>query len=470
MRAMKTAILGVMCAWLLAGCASFPASERQVRQAEPAAPELDIQSWHTSGGARVMFVQSEALPMLDVRLVMNAGGARDGDLPGLAAMTSALIGEGARGLSVDDIARGFEDKGAQFSSGSYQDMAVISLRTLSEPQWRDPALTLLARVAGQPTFPPDALERIRTQMLQGLKMERQVPGPQVQKAYQKLLFGDHPYGHAEGGTLESLPGIQRQDLVDYHQRYYTAGNTVIALVGDVSRAQAERIAQRLSDALPQGGAAPALPRARALPTRKVEHLTFPSTQTHILLGNQATWRGDPDHVALYVGNYILGGGGFASLLTQEVREKRGYVYGISSYFKPMAAGGPFTVQLQTANDNASDALALTLDQIRRFIAEGPSEEELAMAKDNILGGMALETADNGDIIGQLGAIGFYDLPLDYLQRFNQQVRDLTVADIQAAMRKAVDPDHLAIVSIGPEAPAQPAKQTVESNESQGKNQ
>src|SRR5690606_17435883 len=170
MRAMKVAIWSVMCAWLLAGCASFPASERQVRQAEPAAPELDIQSWHTSGGARVMFVQSEALPMLDVRLVMNAGGARDGDLPGLAAMTSALIGEGAQGLSVDDIARGFEDKGAQFSSGSYQDMAVISLRTLSEPQWRDPALTLLARVAGQPTFPRDALERIRTQMLQGLKM------------------------------------------------------------------------------------------------------------------------------------------------------------------------------------------------------------------------------------------------------------------------------------------------------------
>ncbi|WP_238401127.1 M16 family metallopeptidase [Alloalcanivorax marinus] len=460
-------VVATLCTLALAGCAGFPTSARQVSQAEPAAPELAIQSWQTDQGAKVLFVPSEALPMLDVRLVMHAGGARDGDQPGLASLTSALIGEGAEGLSVDDIARGFEDRGASFSTGSYQDMGVISLRTLSKPAWRDDAVDLLARVIGQPTFPQDALDRLRTRALQGLKMEKQVPGPQVEKAFQRVVFGDHPYGHADSGTLESLPGITREDLRRFHERYYAAGNTVIALVGDVSRERAEAIAAELSAALPEGGPAPEMPRAEKPAARVTEHLTFPSNQTHILIGGQATWRGNPDHAALYVGNYILGGGGFASLLTQEVREKHGYVYGVSSYFQPMAGGGPFRLQLQTANDNADQALGLTMGILRDFIANGPTQEQLDNAKANILGRRALETADNGDIIGQLGAIGFYDLPLDYLQRFNRQVKAVTVADIREAFQRALDADRLAIVSIGPEAPRLPQGGK---NETQGQDQ
>lgn len=442
----------VAAALLLAGCAGFPTTAEQVGRATPAAPELAIQSWRTDEGAKVMFVPSPALPMLDVRLVMDAGSARDGDQPGVAALTSALLGEGAEGLSVDDIARGFEDRGARFSTGSYQDMGVISLRTLSRPRWRDDAVDLLARVIGTPTFPQDALERVRTSALQGLKMEKQVPGPQVNKAFQRTLFGDHPYGHPQSGTLESLPGIERDDLVAFHQRYYAAGNAVIALVGDVSREQAEAIAEQLSEALPRGDAAQELARAERLKERVTEHVDFPSNQTHILIGNQATWRGNPDHVPLYVGNYILGGGGFASLLTQKVREEKGYVYGVSSFFKPMAAGGPFILQLQTANDNADQALALSMGIVRDFIENGPTEAQLEAAKANILGSRALETADNSDIIGQLGAIGFYDLPLDYLQRFNQRVEAVTVEEIRAAFQRALDADRLAIVSIGPRAP------------------
>ncbi|ASK36002.1 peptidase M16 [Alcanivorax sp. N3-2A] len=466
-----TAFTASLCAvLLLAGCASFPTTAAKVRDAEPAAPQLDIQSWRTAQGARVLFVASDALPMLDVRLVMDAGSARDGDQPGLAALTSALLGEGAEGLDVDQIASGFEDKGARFSTGSYQDMGVISLRTLSKPAWRDASVDLLARVIGQPDFPEPALQRIRTQMMQGMRMNQQVPGPQVSDAFLNTVFGEHPYGHPSSGTLDSLPAIQRADLRAFYQHYYAAGNAVIALVGDVNRAQAERIAERLSAALPQGGPAADLPRAQRLTRQTVRHLEFPSAQTHILIGNQATWRGNPDHAALYVGNYILGGGGFASLLTREVRERHGFVYGISSYFKPMAAGGPFLLQLQTANDNADQALGLTLRILDDFIANGPTDEQLENAKANILGSMALATADNSDIIGQLGAIGFYDLPLDYLKEFNQRVKAVTVADIQNAFRRALDPDRLAIVSIGPKAPQVPARPQSSSDENQGQNQ
>jgi len=445
-------LLAVSAALLLSACASFPTTEKQVAASEPQAPQLDIQSWQTDQGAKVMFVQSDALPMLDVRLVMAAGSSQDHDLPGVASLTSALIGQGAEALSVDDIARGFEDRGASFSSSSYRDMGIISLRTLSAVEYRQPVVTLFNQVIGSPSFPEEALDRLRTRAMQGLRMEQQVPGPQVSKAFMSTVFADHPYGQPSEGTMESLPKIQRQQLVDFYNTYYAAGNTVIAMVGDLSRSEAEEIAAQISAALPAGPAAPELPRAEALSERKREHINFPSAQTHILLGNQATWRGNPDHVALHVGNQILGGGGFASILTDEVRQKRGYVYGIGSGFSAMAAGGPFQVQFKTANENADEALTLTLDLIDTFVEDGPSQAQLEQARANILGSFALSTADNSDIIGQLGAIGFYDLPLDYLQWFNRQVRQVTVEDIRDAFRRTLDVDDLAIVSIGPEAP------------------
>jgi zinc protease len=445
-------LLAVSAALLLSACASFPTTEKQVAASEPQAPQLDIQSWQTDQGAKVMFVQSDALPMLDIRLVMAAGSSQDDDLPGVASLTSALIGQGADTLSVDDIARGFEDRGASFSTGSYRDMGVVSLRTLSAEEYREPVVTLFNQVIGSPSFPQDALDRLRTRAMQGLRMEQQVPGPQVSKAFMATLFAGHPYGQPSEGTLDSLPQIQRQQLVDFYETYYAAGNTVIAMVGDVSRSEAEEIAAQISAALPEGSAAPQLPRAEVLSERKREHIDFPSAQTHILLGNQATCRGNPDHVALHVGNQILGGGGFASILTDEVRQQRGFVYGIGSGFSAMAAGGPFQVQFKTANENADEALTLTLDLIGKFIEDGPTDAQLEQARANILGSFALSTADNSDIIGQLGAIGFYDLPLDYLQWFNRQVRQVTVADIREAFQRTLDVDDLAIVSIGPEAP------------------
>ncbi|ERP89236.1 hypothetical protein Q670_02350 [Alcanivorax sp. P2S70] len=453
-RLIKGALLPVL-AVLLSACQSmgaFPTTEAQVAASEPQAPALDIQSWQTAEGARVLFVASDALPMLDVRLVMAAGSSRDNGVAGLSSLTSALLGEGAAGLNVDDISRGFEDHGAQFDVGSYRDMGVVELRTLSDPEFRDPVLTLFNQVIATPSFPQDALDRIRTQMMQGLRMEQQVPGPQVKKAYMATVFAGHPYGEPSDGTLATLPAITREQLVEFYNTYYAAGNTVIAMVGDVSREQAEQIAGQISQSLPEGGAAPPQSRAQALTERKHEHINFPSAQTHILLGNQATWRGNPDHVALYVGNMVLGGGGFASILTDEVRQKRGYVYGIGSGFSAMASGGPFQVSFKTANENADDALSLTLKLIDDFVESGPTETQLEEARTSILGSFALGTADNSDIIGQLGAIGFYDLPLDYLQWFNQQVQNVTTNDIREAFQRHLVPANLAIISIGPQAP------------------
>ncbi|AJD46555.1 hypothetical protein S7S_00655 [Isoalcanivorax pacificus W11-5] len=431
---------------------TFPTTLEAVTQAEPGRRQLDIRQWQTDSGSRVLFVHTGQLPMLDVRMLFDAGSARDDGQPGLASLTNAMLDQGADGLDVGDIARGFEDLGASFGNSSHRDMALLTLTSLSAPEFRDPALALMRRVLHAPSFPEDALARLRTQMLQGLRMQQQVPGPQLSRAFNALLFGEHPYATPSGGTPESLPGITRDDLVAYYQRYYTAQNAVIALVGDITEDQARDIATQLSAALPQGERAVRLPVAATLTERHTTHIDFPSSQTHISLGNQLISRGHPDYVPLYVGNHILGGGGFSAILMDEVRQKRGLVYGVYSGISPMASGGPFTVSLQTANDNADAALKLTLELISDFVANGPTDEQLQLAVDDLTGSFALATASNSDIVGQLGAIGFYDLPLDYLDEFQQAISDVSAGDIRDAFQRHLVPDNLAIASIGPRAP------------------
>lgn len=442
------------------GCASlsgsFPTSLKAVEKSQPVQRQLNIEKWQTANGARVLFVPSPTLPMLDIRLVFDAGSARDGGSEGIAKLTSALFAEGAADKSVDDIARGFEDLGAQFNSASYRDMAVLELRTLTDPEFFSKATDLFSVVAGQPSFPQASLQRIRQQMLIGLKREKQVPGPQVSRALNEIVFGDHPYAHDSSGTESSLLALSRTDVQAYYKTFYAAQNAVIAMTGDLTLDEAKALAEKISAALPNGERAPALPRATAATTQNVKHLPFESSQTILLLGEQSIWRGHPDWVPLYVGNQILGGGGFASILTEEVREKRGFVYGIGSGISPMAAAGPFMVQLQTANENADEALAVTLKLVSDFVKNGPTSEQLESARESIIGSFALTAAENDEIVGQLGAIGFYDLPLDYLTKFENEVRTVTVEQVREAFQRNIHPENLAIVSIGPKAPKIPA--------------
>lgn len=440
----------------LLGGGDFPTTLKQVSAATPTERALDIQQWQTDEGATVLFVRSPTLPMLDVRVVFDAGSARDGQQEGLASLTSALFGEGAEGLSVDDIAHGFENLGAKFSSGSYRDMALVELRTLTDAEFYQPATELFIRAVGTPTFPQAALDRIRAQTLVGLQRQKQVPGPQVQRAFNRAVFGDHPYAHDSSGSEASLPMIERADIEQFYQQYYAAGNAVIALTGDLDIVAAKALAQKISATLPRGEHAPNLDKAAAPQARIIKHIDFDSSQTTLMLGQQSIWRGHPDWVALYVGNQILGGGGFASILIEEVREKRGFVYGIGSGVSPMASAGPFTVSLQTANDNADEALAVTLQLVRDYIAHGPNQEQLDNARNDIIGSFPLSIAENDQIVGQLGSIGFYGLPLGYLTWFENEVRALTVEEVRAALQRNIHPDTLAIVSVGPRAPRIPA--------------
>ena len=421
---------------------------------------LDIQRWETAEGARVLFVEARELPMFDLRLTFAAGSSQDGAIPGLAMLTNAMLNEGIDGRDTTAIAAGFEGLGAVFGNGAYRDMAVASLRSLSAAEQREAALALFTQVVGAPSFPDAALARLKNQVLAGLEQQKQNPGKLASIALFQQLYGTHPYARPSDGTLESVPALDRAQLAAFHARAYSAGNAVIALVGDLSRSEAEAIAAQVSAGLPKGPALPA-PPAPAAPAAARQHIEFPSQQTHLMLAQLGIERRDPDYAALYVGNQILGGGGFGSRLMEEVREKRGLTYGIYSGFTPMQVAGPFMINVQTRAELSEATLELVRTLVRDFVAAGPSEQELKQVKRELAGSFPLTTASNADIVGQLAAIGFYGLPSTQLEDFMNQVQQLNVDQVREAMARHLDADAFVVVSSGPTVAQQPLPPPVE---------
>jgi zinc protease len=420
----------------------------------PSRRQLNIQNWTTAEGARVLFVEARELPMFDLRVTFAAGSSQDGNTPGLATLTNAMLNEGVAGKDVTAIAEGFEGLGADFGNGSYRDMAVASLRSLSVKDKREPALKLFAEVAGKPTFPEDALKRIKNQLLAGFEYEKQNPGKIAGKALFGKLYGEHPYAHPSDGSAESIPGITLEQLRAFHAKAYAAGNAVIALVGDLSREEAETIAAQVSAALPKGPAL-AKPAQPVEPEAGATHIDFPSKQTHLMLAELGIDRQDPDWPALSLGNQILGGGAFGTRLMSEVREKRGLTYGVYSVFSPMQVRGPFMINLQTRAELSEGTLKLVQGILADYLKSGPTQQELDDAKRELAGSFPLSNASNASIVGQLGAIGFYNLPLTWLEDFMQQSQALTVEQVKAAMNKHLAADKLVIVTVGPSVPQKP---------------
>lgn len=408
----------------------------------------NIERWQTGNGAEVLFVAAPEIPMLDVQVVFDAGSARDGDKPGITSFTNSLLNEGAGEWSAGEVAARLEGVGAQLGSDSLRDMAWVSVRTLTEPKALAVALETLNKILAAPRFDSQEVERERQSILAGLLQDEQSPEDVASKRLYQLVFGDHPYASDPSGTRESVQSISRDEILATHARLYVARNALVAIVGAVDRSQAETIAEQVTAGLPAGEPAPPLPPVVPLQEGRVERIPFPSTQTHLYVGQTGMRRGDEDYFPLYVGNHILGGSGLVSLLSEEVREKRGLSYSVYSYFLPMRQPGIFQLGLQTKNDQADEALTVLTDTLKRFVAEGPTEAELKAAKQNITGGFPLRIASNGKIAQYLAVIGFYDLPLDYLDRFTGRVEAVTREQIRDAFKRRVDPRHLTTVLVG----------------------
>lgn len=411
-------------------------------QATPA-----IKSWNTQNGARVFYAHAPEIPMLDVRFVFDAGAARDDKLPGLAKLTNALLTEGAGDWDADQIAERVEGIGASLNVESLRDMAVVSLRTLTEPQASEIALQTMATVLARPLFSESAIQRNLEQLKIVLRQEQQSPADIADKAFYRSLYRQHPYAQPVNGTEASIAAINREAILNFYQQYYVAANAVIAIVGDVDEQRARAIAEQLSAGLERGKAAKALPAVAASEAQR-QVIEYPSQQAHLSIGLPVLSRQDADYFSLYVGNHILGGSGLVSKISNEIREKRGLAYSAYSYFSPMHQAGPFKIGLQTKNSQVDEAEKVVLQTLADYIAKGPSEEELEKSKQNITGGFPLRTASNKDIVSYLAMIGFYGLPLDYLDVFVDKVNAVTVDSIRDAFKRRVDMNALSTVIVG----------------------
>jgi zinc protease len=286
----------------------------------PAQAAVKIQQWQTASGAAVYFVENHDLPILDVSVNFAAGSSRDDKATsGLAGVTRHLMGLGAGGLSDEHISKRMADTGAVMGGELDVDRAAFKLRTLSSEKEREAALDVYIKVLQQPDFPEAVLEREKARIIAGLKEAATQPESISNKAFMKALYGDHPYALDDSGELDTIPTLKREHLQNFYMTYYGARNAVIAMIGDMDRAQAEKLADRISAGLPKSPAVVPLPSV-GYPDRAVEQrIPHPAKQSHILLGYPGLKRGDADYFPLYVGNYVLGGGGFVSRLTEEVR-------------------------------------------------------------------------------------------------------------------------------------------------------
>lgn len=409
----------------------------------------NIQHWQSASGAKVLFVEDHDIPMLDVAVTLRAGSSFDTtDKSGVAGMTHQLLDSGSEGLSEDEISRGMADIGAQFGGSFDQDRASVSLRTLSSAAERGKALDIMARVLQHPLFPEAILAREKVRLIAGLKEADTKPENIAERAFQKAVFGTHPYALRGSGEVDTVEKITVQDLKDFYQSHYQGGRAVVAIMGDATRAQAEAIAQQLTAQLPASAAPAALPNVVIKIAGSEQRISHPASQSHILIGAPGVTRSDPDYFPLYVGNHILGGSGFGSRLMNEVREKKGLAYSVYSYFMPLKQPGAFQIGLQTKKEQADEALQLARKTMADFIAQGPTEKELLAAKQNIIGGFPLRIDSNSKILGYLSAIGFYDLPLTYLDDFTGNIDKVTVKQIREAFARHIDPMAMATVVVG----------------------
>ncbi|HEX5698679.1 MAG TPA: pitrilysin family protein, partial [Rhodoferax sp.] len=407
---------------------------------------IAIEHWTQPSGAQVFLVQSHAIPMLDVQLDFDAGGRRDpANQAGLGSVTASLSGMGvlanpSRGepaLDENALGEAWADLGASFGGHASSDRMSFALRSLTYPDLLGKAVHLAARQLAEPAFPADIWQRERATMIAALKEANTRPATLAQRAFDQAVFGSHPYGYDM--TEDSLKRIEVVHMASLYRQLIRPCRAKVTLVGALNRSQADALVTQLLAGLPADAkaACPALPQvAEVAPLTQAseQRIAFDSAQAHVLLGQPGYKRNDPDFFALLVGNYILGGGGFVSRLTNEVREKRGLSYSVQSYFSPGLHAGAFTIGLQTRPDQADQALKVSRDVLAGFVADGPTEAELQAAKDNLIGGFALRLDSNRKLLDNVANIAWNALPLDYLDHWTQHVQRITVSDIKAAFQ------------------------------------
>jgi len=417
---------------------------------------LPIQAIPLSNGTKAYLIQTNAIPMVDIEISIDAGSRYDPkDQSGLASLTAAMLTRGIQWqggiLNEAQQADAIAELGASISASASGERAIVRARSLSKPDIFDPLLQLLVASVSKPIFDASILMREKQRVSAAIQEGDTKPEVVLQKRFRQEVFGNYPL--ARSPSIESIAAIKEGDLKRFHQDFYRQDRVIVNIVGNVDPAKAKQIAEQIINALPvKGPAIPALPPLERSPiepeSKRLIRIPFQTQQTHIAMGMTAITRDNPDYFPLLVGNYVLGGGGFVSRLVGEVRDKRGFAYSVFSYFQPGRDTGTFEAGLQTRNDQADQALNVLQETIARFIEDGPSEAELAAAKANLINGYPLRLDSNRKLLDNLSAITWNQLPLNTLDVWTQQVAAVKKDDVRNAFKRHLDMRRMISVLVG----------------------
>jgi zinc protease len=413
----------------------------------PAGAATKITPVTSPGGITAWLVQEKRIPMLALEVVWRGGAALDPmGREGLAEIAAAMIEEGAGDLDSQAFQARLADNAISLGFGADRDFFRANLRALTEH--RDEAFHLLGLAITKPRFDAEPLARIRQRHQAQFQRSINDPDSIANRTWFAEAFPGHPYGRRTDGSLESVAAITPADLRAFVRARLGRDNMVIGVVGDIDAAALGRLLDATFGKLPARSATAAV--AEQAPATRAEPLVVRRDipQSVVVLGGAGIKRDDPDWYAASVLNYVLGGGGFASRLNNEVREKRGLAYSVHAYLQPMEKSALHLGGVATRNDRVAESLAVVRDEWRRLRDHGVTPEELANAKSFLTGSFPLRLNSNGRIAGMLTGIQLQNLGMDYIERYASYIEAVDIAQVNRVARRMLNPDGLLVVVVG----------------------
>lgn len=405
------------------------------------------------GGLTLLLIESHSLPMVQVDLLVPAGAILDPpSQAGLAYLTANLLEEGTTRRSSKEIADALDAIGTDFGVSPGSDYATFSMKVLKKDI--EKGLDVFSDILIHPRFQEEELSRAKHELLSRLADEKDDPETVASKAFDKALFGDHPYHQPLEGDEETINKINSEDLKTFYKNYYSPKNSVIALVGDLSEKEAKAIVKKyFGEWTSKATPAPIHPLPPKIMRKELILTDKELAQTSVILGNIGISRKNPDYYPIQVMNYILGGGGFSSRMLSNIRDNKGLVYSLHSHFAPYLETGSFQVSFQTKNSSANQAIQEVINEIRRIQSEPVSPAELQEAKDYLVGSFPLKMDTHGKLASFLISQEFYGLGLDYFEKYTGWINRVTSQDVQRVARQYLDPDHFILVAVGKQSEA-----------------
>ena len=408
----------------------------------PHAPR--IQSWTLKQGSRVLFVENHHLPMVDLKISFAAGSYYDGETPGLAAMTQALFSVDSARKHADEIARGFNRYGAQITHGINAEQSYLTLRSLSAPEVLAPVMNLFTETLTQRAFSEDNLSRIRRSLQSDLKLERVLAQARALASIRAELYAGQPLSRPTYGTNDSLQRIQAAQVRSFFQRAYTAANAQMVIVGDLTPERAKLLSQTLADALPQG---PALPAPQTFTAQansgKTLHIEDATSQTLLVMAQNALPNQHPDALALHVANVMFNG-----VLNSQLREKHSVTYWVDSDIEHAKGTATWVTQFNTPPHYSQQAMAHAKTLFEQFLKDGPTEEQLDSIKKYLRQALPQLIATNRNLLKELEDINRFDHTLDFTHKITE-IQKMTAGQINAAMNRHMNANAWVTLTLGP---------------------